>query len=264
MRRRALVPLLLAVAVVRPLTAQTTGDEARLTFTIGLGYSFGQELWSVGQQPYFLSNTVDTFAISRRLRESVTAYLGGTYFRGKNIGFTGELSLVGLGTTLSCADVSAGGSNDTHAVCNALNGVDRGGTSVLLTGGPVLRLASRSALSPYVQATAGLLLTSRSTVETSTFVATTEDPNSLIRIYSDSKSTDVSFGGILSAGIIAQAGHGYQFRVEVRDNIVGVRRITGATPRDGDQPTVDRVFKHVPAIVVGFGVILERRRGRRY
>jgi hypothetical protein len=259
-----LLPLLLAAIAARPLAAQATGDEARLTFTIGVGYVFGKDLWSVPRQPYFLRTSADTFALSRRLRESITGSLAATYFHGSKLGFTGEIAMVGLGTTLSCSDVSPSGSLDTHAVCDALNGVERGGTSVLVTGGPVLRLASRSTLSPYFQATGGLLITSRSTVESSAFITAGDGSTLLVRIYSDDKSTDLSLGGVLSAGVVVQAGHGYQIRLEARDNIVGVRRVIAATAQDGAQPQIGRSYKHVPSISVGFGVVLERRRGRRY
>ena len=57
---------------------------------------------------------------------------------------------------------------------------------------------------------------------------------------------------------------GIQLRWEVRDNIVGIQRVTGTTPIAGFVPPHERVFKHLFSMTVGFDVVLERRKGERY
>jgi hypothetical protein len=72
----------------------------------------------------------------------------------------------------------------------------------------------------------------------------------------------------LGLGFTAAVAKGYQIRWEVRDNIVGIQRVTGTLPQSGlVSPTVPphgRVFKHLFSMTLGFDVVLERRRGRRY
>ena len=57
---------------------------------------------------------------------------------------------------------------------------------------------------------------------------------------------------------------GINLRWEVRDNIAGVQRVTGTIPIAGFVPPHERVFKHLFSMTVGFDVVLERRKGRRY
>jgi hypothetical protein len=62
----------------------------------------------------------------------------------------------------------------------------------------------------------------------------------------------------------AAVAQGYSFRWEIRDNIVGVQRVTNTIPIAGFVPPHERVFKHLFSMTIGFDVVLERRRGRRY
>jgi len=68
----------------------------------------------------------------------------------------------------------------------------------------------------------------------------------------------------LGVGFTAAVAKGYNLRWEVRDNITGVQRVTGTIPVAGFVPPHSRVFKHLFSMTVGFDVVLERRRGRRY
>jgi hypothetical protein len=68
---------------------------------------------------------------------------------------------------------------------------------------------------------------------------------------------------VLGIGTTVAAGRAYQIRWEVRDNIVGIQRITGPTG-PGQVPPNETAYKHIFSINVGLDVILERRPGRRY
>ncbi|HET6836578.1 MAG TPA: hypothetical protein VFH24_00980, partial [Gemmatimonadales bacterium] len=68
----------------------------------------------------------------------------------------------------------------------------------------------------------------------------------------------------LGAGITAVIARGYQLRWEVRDNIVGVQQVTEASPVARVVPPHELTFKHLFSMTIGFDVVLERRRGRRY
>ena len=51
---------------------------------------------------------------------------------------------------------------------------------------------------------------------------------------------------------------------EIRDNVTPVRAVTGGTLEDGTPPPTATRVKHLISFNVGFDVVLERRRGRRY
>jgi hypothetical protein len=57
---------------------------------------------------------------------------------------------------------------------------------------------------------------------------------------------------------------GYHVRAEVRDNIVGIDRVTGSTTAARLIPPHETKFKHLFSILLGVDIILERQRGRRY
>jgi hypothetical protein len=59
-------------------------------------------------------------------------------------------------------------------------------------------------------------------------------------------------------------GRAYHLRWEVRDNIVGIERVSGPTPAPRMEPPHDRIYKHLFSVLIGIDVILERSRGRRY
>ena len=56
---------------------------------------------------------------------------------------------------------------------------------------------------------------------------------------------------------------GYQVRWEVRDNIVGMREVTGTSAQDGIAPPTAQRFHHLFALEVGFDVVLGPERGGR-
>jgi hypothetical protein len=83
-------------------------------------------------------------------------------------------------------------------------------------------------------------------------------------VYADDHNSRVDPSLSLGAGFTAAIAKGYALRWEVRDNITGIQRVTGTIPIAGSVPPHKRVFKHLFSLTVGFDVVLERRRGRRY
>jgi hypothetical protein len=255
--------LVVTVAAVTPIWAQRTGDQARLVFTVAAGYVGGADLWMVDRQPVADFNPADTLALTRQIRSNIGVSVGGAYFPGDNLGFSGEAFLLGLGFEDSCRQVVSSGDPRIADVCASLLGREKAATSVALSAGTILRFNSRKLLSPYARLNVGLLFSSQSPLQT---VGQYSDPNGLVDviIYSDDKDTRVSGAFALAGGITAAAGKGYQLRWEVRDNIVGVQRITGPTARSGLVPPHDLEYKHIFSFTFGFEIVLERRRGRRY
>ena len=62
----------------------------------------------------------------------------------------------------------------------------------------------------------------------------------------------------------ANDGTPEMIRWEVRDNYLGLVKVTGTTTGANLIPPHETVYKHLFSIHIGFDVILERERGRRY
>ena len=245
----ALALTLACAPLPAPLTAQATADRARLAFSVGIGQtSGGGTLWSVGQQPIVVGSTV---AITRQFRRSFAVAFAGTYFPDKSLGIAVEAHLLGLGTTDRCQLVTWSGDSFTRDVCAAIDGTKRPATSVAASVGGVFRIASDQPIHPFVRANVGLVLSPQSFIKV--FPVYDDDGGTTLHPY-------LSFGG----GAIAVVGRGYQFRVEVRDNWLTVPRVSAATGLPGVVPRTSSVGKHFLSFLVGFDVVLERKRGRRY
>jgi hypothetical protein len=263
MRRR--LPLIVALLALPAwtLTAQTA-DQARLVFSVGLGQTTGGgELWRVGRQPF----NGDTLAVSRSFRRSLNISFGATYFPGDNLGINAEAQLLGLGSRDGCAIVSTEDPPGalTQAACADIGGNTRTSSSGSLSLGLVYRIMSKASIHPYVRANAGLLVSQESFLK---LVATTPGSGGIEAdspIYLDDSPDNLqpyfSFGG----GVVAALGRGYQLRFEVRDNWVRVPVVTGPTSgAPAFTPSNTTEGRHVLSFVVGFDVVLERKRGRRY
>jgi hypothetical protein len=73
--------------------------------------------------------------------------------------------------------------------------------------------------------------------------------------------TVVTFGA--AVGFTRLISPGYQFRWEVRDAILPMRRLTAAANPLGVGPTASRRYHHF-SLILGLDVVLEKKRGRRY
>jgi hypothetical protein len=256
-----------------PLAAQATRDQARLLLNVSVGYVWGRSLWSVGNQPLyddaFSSVFVDTLRIGRRIRPSLTLGFQGIYYRGDNFGITGEGYLLGIGFDASCARVFATASTRNQAVCNSLDQTEVSSSAVMLGLGIIYRVASRQTISPFARASVGATIANQSSFRTvGTFPSSgggglVGEPVE-VTIYPDEAATRVTPTATLGAGFTAVLGPGYQLRYELRDNIVGIRVVDGPTAVDGVAPQTSLKYKHLFGMTIGFDVVLERRRGRRY
>jgi hypothetical protein len=241
-------------------SAQATKDQARLIFTVAGGVVGGSKLWSVDRQPVQFINPADTLGLDRRIRSTLALSFGGAYFPGENLGFTVEAFLVGLGFEDNCRHVFSSGSGDVAAACQSIQGKKKAATSVVLSGGTMFRVNSRKLFSPYGRLNLGLVLSQQSSLRTT---GLTTVPSDLV-VYADDRSSRADPAITLGAGFTASVAKGYNLRWEVRDNIVGVQRVTGPIPIAGSVPPHERVYKHLFSVLVGFDVVLERRKGRRY
>ncbi|MFN8653096.1 MAG: hypothetical protein U0133_14425 [Gemmatimonadales bacterium] len=265
---RPLLAPVLAVAALSaaPLAAQTA-DQARLVFSVGIGQSSGGgELWSIGRQPFLVSpSRTDTLSLRRSFRRSLNVVLSGTYFPGNHLGYNVEAQMLGLATEDDCSKAGGGMPAPPVALlCNTINRHDGSGSAVALSGGLIYRFAPQQPLHPYIRANVGFLVSQESFIKVGGPLGDSLPVASDAVIYADRNSSSirptVSFGG----GLVAVIGRGYQFRFELRDNWVQVPKILGATSIQGVRPATDLVGKHILTATLGFDVVLERKRGRRY
>jgi hypothetical protein len=264
MQRRALViATALFGSTALPAMAQGTKDQARLVFTVSGGVVTGKALWSVNNEPAEFSTPVDTFALGRRIRSTLTVGFGASYFPGEHLGWNVEGFLIGLGFEDSCRLAFSSGSADAITTCQSIQGANKSATAVKLSGGPVYRINSQSLISPYVRANLGLVISNQSSIRTIGRFATVEGTAERI-VFDDDHDSRVAPALALSAGFTAAVAKGYQLRWEIRDNIVGIQKVTGPTPHSDLVPPHELAYKHLFSLNIGFDVVLERRRGRRY
>lgn len=260
------VPFLLAVSA--PLAAQATRDQARLVFNVGLGYVNGPDLWRVAGQPLIDDSSLpafhDSLALTRNVEGGLTFGLKGIYYPGAHFGFVGEAHFMSLGLVDGCNRTVASISPRNQEVCASINGSERSASAVQVGTGLIYRVNSRGTLSPYARGTVGVTVTNRSYVAMTGTFENSSGNIVQVDVYPGPNSTRVNLAGTLALGMTAVLAPGYQVRWEVRDNIAGMREVTGPSVRDGVVPPSSIRYRHLFGVEVGFDVILERRRGRRY
>jgi hypothetical protein len=251
------------IALPARLAAQRTADQARLIFSLSGGIIGGKKLWAASPQPIQPSGAADTFALGRRIRSNLVVGFSGTYYPGAHLGLMLEGFLVGLGFEDSCNQLFSSGSSAVAAVCQSIDGAEKAATSVILSAGPVVRVNSQSLVSPYARLGAGLIFSNQSSLSMSGTFQSGAGPVALA-VYSDDHESRVEPTFALGLGFTAAVAKGYQLRWEVRDNMVGVQRVSAPTSRAGEIPPHELEFKHLLSLTIGVDVVLERRRGRRY
>lgn len=265
MNRRLLFPGVLALfwVVGTPLPAQRTHDEARLVIGIAGGWIGGQRLWVVPKQPIEIyTDEIDTVGLTRSLGSNLTLGAQGVYFPSAHIGYTGEFTYIGLGTVDACEVKTTRGSPLTRGACNQLNGLDRSASTATGMAGLYLRPLSHTAYQPYLKLLAGFSLVPRSTANLD--VAWGPFLDSLLTIYSHTGSKLIRPTGAIGFGVATAPSNGYQLRVEIRETFVQLPIVAGPTAYQGLQPPVRHAWKALPSLTIGFDIVLERRRGRRY
>ena len=260
---RAACTVALALAPVGTLRAQTN-DEARLTLGIAAGYIGSLILWDVPNQPIASSNSPSIFHLRRETHSDISISGQATFYRGPHFGFTGEFTYVGLGNTDSCTLVQDGGDVELVAACNALQGAQGSASTTLVQGGVVFRPLARSFLQPYFKGIVGLAFTPSSTIMTRSTYGSIGDTALILTIYKDDNWKAVRPAWTVAFGISTAPSSGYQLHLEVRESWLPLGVVTGPTTGQGFVPPHKSVIKGFPSILVGFDIVLEKQRGRRY
>jgi hypothetical protein len=250
-----------------PLAAQRTRDRPTLIFTVSAAYLDGISLWSVPDQPVVDASGIvpvtDHFALRRGVKRTIGGGFSGTYYKGRHLGITAEAFLLGLGYDDHCSLVAPAESQANVERCQSIEEKERSAAAVVTSAGLVYRIASDEFISPFVRATAGILINNQSPLLV-VGQRLTGPPAEVIIYADDNTGTRVRPAFTLGVGTTVAAGKGYQIRWEVRDNIVGIQAVTSAASARGVVPPHETVYKHMFSLNVGFDVILERVRGRRY
>jgi hypothetical protein len=261
MRTSVAAALTLLAALGTPLAAQTR-DRPTLIFTISGAYLVGIRLWTVLDQPVEDNNFTftDHFALRRNVKNTLGAGFSGTYYHGEHLGITAEAFLMGLGYSDVCTIAEPAQSQLNVERCQSITDRDRSAAAVTTAAGLVYRIGADEFISPFVRVSAGILINNQSPL---LLVGQANDGAELVIYDDNTKGTRLRPALQLGAGTTIAAGRGYQIRWEIRDNIVGIQKVTGPTAAGGIPPHVTS-YRHIFSLNVGLDVILEKRRGRRY
>ena len=261
--RDAAAAIALLAPLWSPLAAQRTRDRPTLIFTVSGAYLDGVGLWTVGDQVMDIGGPLppDHFLLSRSIKRTVGAGFSATYYKGQHFGLTGEAFLVGLGYDDACRILGTPNYTDNIERCQFIDERDRSAAAVALSLGGIYRLASREFFSPFVRATAGVLINNQSPLS----VLGQTNRGVILTIYDDdNRGTRLRPAFELGVGTTIATSPAYQIRWEIRDNIVGVQEVTGPVALIGGVPPSKTVYKHLFSLLIGLDVVLERHRGRRY
>lgn len=272
-RVAVLLALLSPAAAVPPAHAQSANDP-QLVFAIYGGLSEGGDLWRLPRQALAVTGTTqqDTVAVARRLRPGLVAGLVTTYFRSRHFGWSADIAYFGIGSEQRCDSVSAyvqGPQGENGQVCTSANSEHVGTNVVGFLGGITYRFAPEGRVQPFVRVTAGPgLLGNTSYVETTGgFTNTTTCQLGCAEsILADPDRKTITWVVNLAAGITVWLAPAYRLRMEARDIITQLPTVTGPrTPfNSATPPPTGSVVKHLPTLLFGVDIVLERRHARRY
>ena len=240
-----------------------THDEAQATVGFAIGYIHGTSLWSVNRQPIInLDLSQDLLNIQRTLTSNLTLSAQATYFRNSHFGYTGEFTYIGLGTEDACDLAGTAGGDPGGPACAALKGDTRPASAVSVMGGVMLRPISRTAYQPYLKGLLGVALVPHSTLLLAANWGTQLENR--MEIYTGTSSHMIRPAATIGAGIATAPSAGYQLTAEVRETWAVMPVVTGPTQYQLLEPPSANRIKAFPSFLVGFNIVLERRRGRRY
>jgi hypothetical protein len=261
-REVAAVAIALLAASWSPVSAQATRDRPTLVFTISGAYLDDVGLWTVPDQPIDIDNLDDDhFHLTRSIKRTLGAGFAATYFKGQSFGLTAETFLVGLGSDDACQLVGSARSSDNLERCAFIDERDRSAAAVVASIGGLYRFGAREFISPFVRGSLGVLINNQSPI----LLTAETNERELLTIYDDeNRGTRLRPAFGIGVGATVAMSSAYHIRWEVRDNILGIQRVTGPVSVLGTVPPSETVYKHIFSMMIGLDVVLERSRGRRY
>jgi len=266
--------LVLAGLLAASAAAAQQGSQPQLFITINAGAVFGGDLWTVDRQPVAIigapTTAPDTMRITRRLEPGLAAGLTFTVFPWRNLGLSFEAMYLGQGVDDGCSMVYEDQDTDpqrrNNQVCESISGKEITAATTTFTLGGFYRFSPRGAFSPFLRAQAGISLRNESVVEVSGFFLEQGSTAPQDRIViPDPEGTTAGFTAALSAGIMIPISSGYSVTLEVRDHLITMQRLLAPwDPAVSRNPQTESYLSHAFTFTVGFSIVLERKRGRRY
>ena len=270
----ATVALAALAALASPLSAQSPEDP-RLAFSTFGGYVGGGGAWQLNRQlAAVVSGEMDTLTLGRAFKPGVALGLGISLFRSPHLGLGLELAFFGTTTESRCRPIGAYAYDSQQVnqqACEDAQGKTIRTNAVAIQPGLTWRLITRGPAQAFVRASAGAAILGGSFVDTRGTVYLSGVGDTLgpfrARIFLDEEGgREVTWVATLAAGATLEMAPGYQLRFELRDLILNVPVVTG--PADYlaiyPYPEVGRKTFHLPTLTVGFDIVLERERRRRY
>jgi hypothetical protein len=259
----------LLLAGVSTAIAQTP-SHSQLVLTILGGAVGGHPLWSVPNQALAVPGVpgeFDTLRLSREITSSIVIGASATYFISPQLGVHAEISYLGLPNDDSCTMVRQSPADSTRGqqVCDDIQSRSGSGGAISFFVGATLRASAQRALSPYLRGSVGIVSMPHSRVEVIGNFLTSVGLQPVLVIGDPSPRHAAPLFG-LAVGVTTPISkdRGYQLRLELRDVITSIERVTGAAdPVTLVGPTASRSYHHF-ALTIGLDVVLERKRGRRY
>jgi hypothetical protein len=247
--------------LAQPAWGQKSGDQSRLVFTVSGAYVSGADLWHVPDQPV----RGGSFDVARAITGQAGAAMAATYFKGENLGLTADVFIFELGYADACRELLAGDELNRLG-CIDIDESEHSALAAVFSLGGIFRVASREVVSPFVRVGAGILVSNQSSILTSGLAMPPGQtgPPVLIQVYNDDKKSRIGGALGLGVGLTTPISSGFQFRLELRDNILGIEKVDGATPENNFNPPHSVDYKHLVSLIAGVDLVLERHRGRRY
>ncbi len=268
-RRRSrfwLSPLLLLSVSSIPvlLPAQATRDQPILTLGLAGGKVLGaHDFWHVPNQPIQApAGAFDIFDLSRQLTGNVSLALQAALFPKPNLGYTAEITYLGIGTRDRCIRAQATDYEFNQLVCTALNRDVRSTSATAMLVGAVVRPYSRSLIQPYLKLQVGAAVISNNLTAMTAFIGPGQQV--VQPIYPTPGTMALHPTASASFGLLANAGTGYVVRIEARNNWLVLNRVAGASAHERITPPTQKALHSFPALLIGLDVVLEKSRGRRY
>jgi opacity protein-like surface antigen len=265
---RTLVPV--ALFLVPQLSTAQTPSQPTLLLTAYLGVASGHALWNVDRQPvcqlaggppiFTCSGQTDTMGLTRDVSSSIGAGLAIAYFPARVVGLEVDINYLGLPFDTNCRAIKVTDSKNQE-LCNTITASSLSSSSISFDFGVIAR-AVPGGFSPYARAGIGILASSGSSVEvvgSFTQGSTVYSRSVIVDDHPRRGSAAFTVGG----GVMAALGPGYVFRLEVKDVYASLARIVGPANDLGVAPTSTRAYHHI-TLTMGLGIVLERKRSRRY
>ena len=259
----------LAAALLTAPAAAQEGPRPRLILSIGAGVHSGHSLWQIGEQPLEVPDPdilgYDTLRLARQLSSGLVVNFSGTYFTSGIVGFYGDVTFMDAGMDDGCAPVAPyypAPEEENAELCQSIQG-SVAANSILLAGlGLILRASPRGQSNPYIRAGVGYARVSNSTIGMAGAYEVSGNAFSR-QVIADESPVGGSPTLLLAAGMMQSIASGYQLRLEVRDDFFALERVTGPANALGAVTTETAWYHHL-SLTIGFDIVFDRKRARRY